>query len=291
MPQVAPPQSIPALLAALCLGLIFGCQKDDNAFHVYKESAPGAAPVAAAPTDPTSGSGIVPASAQTSKPLPEVAHNVTQKPFPTTGEATSVVGPASIGAALPSESVLPLDPPTNPPPATSEQTLSIPPAPPAAAALAPETTPLPARQLELLIPEKTFNVEGSGGALRVSFDDVDLLKVLNADPVPLDVEQHLPAWLSGLHGKTVRIRGWMFPPPVESGLPAFMFVRDNKDCCFGRKVLIYDKIGIRLRSGETTDYIEGHPFDVEGQMVIKTRIQDGELFLLYVIEDAVVFDK
>ena len=83
----------------------------------------------------------------------------------------------------------------------------------------------------------------------------------------------------------------MFPPPVDKGLPAFMFVRDNKDCCYGRNVKIYDKIGIRMRSGETTHYIEGHPFDVEGRMVIKTRIQDGELFLLYVIEDAVVMDK
>ncbi len=290
MPRIARSQSALAV-AVLCLGVVCGCQNDDAEFHVYQEPVKPETPVAASPTDPNSNSGIVPASAQTSKPLPEVAHLATRKPLPTTGEATTVVGPASIGSALPSEPVRPTDPPINPQPATSELASTTPPAPPSAVALVPETTSLPARQLELLIPEKTFPVEGRDGVLRVSFDDVDLLKVLNADPVPLDVEQHLPSWLSGLNGKTIRIRGWMFPPPVEKGLPAFMFVRDNKDCCFGRKVLIYDKIGIRLRPGETTHYIVGHPFDVEGRMVIKTRIQDGELFLLYVIEDAVVIDK
>ncbi len=291
MPRIVRPQPLTALLAALCLGVVSGCQNDDTGFHTYNEPFKAETPATVAPTDPTSGSGIVPASAQTTKPLPDIARIATPQALPTTGEPIPVVGPESVGSALPSEPVPPVAPLAHPQPATPELALSIPPAPPAAVALAALPTALPARQLELLIPEKTFNVEGPDGALRVSFDDVDLLKVLNADPVPLDVEQHLPAWLSGLHGKTVRIRGWMFPPPVEKGLPAFMFVRDNKDCCFGRKVLIYDKIGIRMRSGETTDYIEGHPFDVEGRMVIKTRLQDGELFLLYVIEDAVVMDK
>jgi len=142
-----------------------------------------------------------------------------------------------------------------------------------------------------LIPEKTFKVEGPEGAIRVSFDDIDMLKVLNADTVPLDVEQHLPSWLSGLNGKTVRIRGWMFPPNQETDLPAFLFVRDNQICCFGRKPMVYDKFGVRLREGMTTHYIQGRPFDVVGQMAVKSRVIDGELFWLYLINDAVVIDK
>lgn len=290
MPPTARPQSRPALLAALCLGLISGCQNDDAGFHAYNEPVPTETPAAKAPSDPASHTGILPASAQTTKPLPEIARTAPPQPLPATGEPTSVGRPAAVESPLTSEPTLPAEPPAPPQLAAPELALSIPPAPPIAVALDAVTTPLPARKLELLIPEKTFKVEGPEGALRVSFDDVDLLKVLNADPVPLDIEQHLPAWLSGLNGKTVRIRGWMFPPPIEKELPAFMFVRDNNICCFGRKALIYDKFGVRMRSGETTDYIQGRPFDVVGRMRVSSRIDDGELVWLYMIDDAVVLD-
>ncbi len=53
----------------------------------------------------------------------------------------------------------------------------------------------------------------------------------------------------------------MFPPPIETDLPAFMFVRDNQICCFGRKPKVYDKLGVKMKEGATTHYIQGHPFD------------------------------
>ena len=240
-----------ALLAVLGLGLISGCETEDAAFHAYSDPTKVEAPAVADQGSQTSDNGVVPASAETIKPLPEVAVQAPQVPAPEVGEPQRTTGPESIGSALPSDPVAPDEPLTKTQPATPELALSIPPAPPVAVAMAslsvqPETAQLPARQLELLIPEKTFQAEGPNGAFRVSFDDVDLLKVLNADPVPVDIEQHLPAWLSGLNGKTVRIRGWMFPPPIARELPAFMLVRDNEICCFGRKPLIYDKFGVRL---------------------------------------------
>ena len=297
MPPAFRPAFVPALVATLGLGLISGCGTQDAGFHVYTEPTKAEAPVVADQDSPTPGSGVVPASAQTTKPLPEVAVLTPQKTAPAVDETdTGVTGPVSIGSALPSDPVVSGEPPAVPKPTSPELALLIPPAPPAAVAIAsltpqPQTSLLPASQLELLIPEKSFPVEGSDGTLRVSFDDIDLLKVLNANPVPLDVEQHLPGWLSGLHGKTVRIRGWMYPPTSESGLRGFLFVRDDKDCCFGRNVLMYDKIGVRMRTGETTHYIQGHPFDVAGRMVVKSVILDGKLVLLYGIEDAVVINK
>ncbi len=296
MPAAPRPQSLAAFVAALGMGLICGCETQDAGFHGYSEPAPVEPPVTADTRPKTTENGIVPASAETTRPLPEVAVLSPQLTAPTTAESVAkITGTESIGSAIPADPIVPVQPSVEAQPASQELALSIPPAPPVAANLAslnanPETAQLPARQMELLIPEKTFKAEGPHGALRVSFDDVDLLKVLNADPVPVDVEQHLPAWLSGLNGKTVRIRGWMFPPPIAKELPAFMFVRDNEICCFGRKPLIYDKFGVRMRSGVTTDYISGRPFDVEGRMVVKSRIQGGELFWLYLIEDAVVID-
>lgn len=288
MPATSRPRHRLALLAVLGLGLISGCETQDAGFHGYTEPAPVESPVAAGSGPQTPDNGVIPASAETIQPLPEVAVLTPPQSAPTTDSVTPITGPASIGSALPTEPVVPAEPRPVPQPASPELAVAIPPAPPVAETLASQS---PVRPLELLIPEKAFKVEGPDGALRVSFDDVDLLKVLNAEPVPLDVEQHLPDWLSGLDGKTVRIRGWMFPPRSETGLRGFLFVRDNQICCFGRTAKIYDKFGVRMRTGETTDYILGHPFDVVGRMVVKTSIQDGELFLLYLIEDAVVIDK
>ena len=48
------------------------------------------------------------------------------------------------------------------------------------------------RKIEVLIPEKTFRTDGGSKALRVSFDDLDLLKVLNMEPVTIDAIDHMP---------------------------------------------------------------------------------------------------
>ena len=298
MPVVSRPQLTPALLTALLVSLICGCENQDADFHTFQEQAPDLKQNATKLVTPVSPSRVVPASAETIKTPPELSaipSVPTRLPVPAES-SSKFVGPASIGDALTSPPVAPVETPEPAKPASPELALSIPPAPPVAVALnsltaQPATTLLPTRKMQLLIPEKTFKVEGPEGAIRVSFDDVDLLKVLNVDPVPVDIEKDLPSWLSGLHGKTVRIRGWMFPPPIDKELPAFLFVRDNEICCFGRKPLVYDKFGVRMRPGGTTDYISGRPFDVVGRMVVKSRIEDGELFWLYLIEDAVVISK
>lgn len=151
--------------------------------------------------------------------------------------------------------------------------------------------PLEPRTIELLVPEKTFDREGREQALRVSYDDLDLLKVLNMEPVPLNAMDYFPGWLRDLDGQTVRLRGWMFPPPIETGLPEFLFVRDNQICCFGRQAKLYDKVYVQLKDGTTTNYIQGRPFDVIGTMSLEPEEQDGELYLLYFITDATVVDR
>ena len=165
--------------------------------------------------------------------------------------------------------------------------------------IAPPTTLTPSkptaehslgRELTLLVPSKTFSTER--GSLRVDFDDLDLLKVLNAEPVPVDVAESLPAWLQGLHGQTVRLRGWMYPTLLDSGLEQFLFVRDNKICCFGREAKVYDKVGVRLKPGTTTHYIQGRPFDVTGRFTIRPYVdRSGTLQLLYHIVDAEVVER
>ncbi len=148
--------------------------------------------------------------------------------------------------------------------------------------------PAKPRKIKLLVKERSFRVVGPDKALRISYDDFDLLKVLNMEPVPPDAPQHMPAWLRQLDGKRIRVRGFMYPTfqdPVE----AFVLARDNQICCFGRNPKIYDLVRVALRKNVTSPYIQNRPFDVVGLFHIAKKIEDGRL--LYSIDDAIVVDR
>lgn len=148
------------------------------------------------------------------------------------------------------------------------------------------------REIKLLIPTMQFAPEGPDRALRVTYDDIDLLKVLNMEKVPLDVMDYLPEWLEGLDGKQVILRGWMYPPASETGISRFIFVRDNGVCCFGPKAKIYDKVGVSLKEGIDTHFIQGHSFDVRGTFHVEPiMLDEEEMMFLYTIDEAVVIDK
>ena len=145
-------------------------------------------------------------------------------------------------------------------------------------------------KIELLIPEKSFRRERGTDAVRISYDDIDLLKILNMEPVPPNAVDYFPEWLSALDGKRIRIRGWMFPTFVSEGLTSFTLARDNGICCFVRKPKIYDVIFVSLEKGQSSNYIDQRPFDVEGTFRIDNEGDGSELPRLYRIEDARVLD-
>jgi hypothetical protein len=153
------------------------------------------------------------------------------------------------------------------------------------------TAPAADRKVQVLIPNKTFRPEGQGGPLRVSYDDIDLLKVLNMDPVPPDAATYMPAWLKGLDGRRIRIRGFMYPTYQQTGVHAFGLARDNQICCFGRSPKIYDVFDVKLHEGVTTDYIPNRPFDVVGVFHIRPEAEAGQLNRLYEMDDATVVIK
>ena len=156
---------------------------------------------------------------------------------------------------------------------------------PAAAAKAEPAVP---RKVELLVKDREFKVEGPEDALRVSYDDLDLLKVLNMEPVIAEAPHLMPDWLKNLDGRRIRIRGFMYPNMLETGIKQFVLARDNQICCFGRDPKLYDVFGVQMRNGETTDYILGRPFDVVGVFHIQPIIEEGEIYQLYAIDDAIV---
>ena len=155
-----------------------------------------------------------------------------------------------------------------------------------------DTSEMPAepREIKLLIPEKTFRKIPESDCLSVTYDDIDLLKILNMEPVPADAPDHFPEWLRQLDGKRIRLRGFMFPAFVPTGIKTFGFARDNGICCFVKQPKVYDMIEVRMAEGKTTDYIDGRPFDVEGTFRIDPYVDDAELLELYRIEDATVLN-
>jgi len=146
------------------------------------------------------------------------------------------------------------------------------------------------RIVTLLIPDKKFKTEGKGAekALRVSFDDYDLLKVLNMDPVTEDAPSRMPKWLKDLDGKRICVRGFMMPAFQDEGIRGFTLARDNELCCFGRNPLVYDLVDVFMRKGESTEYIQNRSFDVIGVFHIGDSIIPGHL---YSMDDAVVIDR
>ncbi|MEP3481094.1 MAG: DUF3299 domain-containing protein [Fuerstiella sp.] len=143
-------------------------------------------------------------------------------------------------------------------------------------------------EIKLLVPNKRFRKEDKGKVTRVSYDDIDLLKILNMQPVPADAVSHLPDWLTALEGQRIRIRGFMIPPYQSEGLKRFALARDNGICCFVRTPKIYDVINVRMAENQVTDYIANKPFDVEGIFRIDPYYEDGEWYSLYELEDATV---
>lgn len=154
----------------------------------------------------------------------------------------------------------------------------------------PPAVPLPGG-VRLLIPERSFKTEGTPPALRVSYDDLDLLKILNMEPVPENAVESFPDWLKELNGKTIRIRGFMFPTFEASGIEQFVLARDNQICCFGRNPKVYDLIAVSLSPKSTTNYIPNRPFDVIGTFRIEMLAEGGELMGLYWLENARVIDR
>ena len=165
---------------------------------------------------------------------------------------------------------------------------SVPNAPPT---LSPTAAAEP-RKVEVLIPEKTFRTDAASKALRVSYDDLDLLKVINMEPVTADAVDQMPAWLKGLSGQRIKIRGFMYPTFESEGIERFVLARDNQICCFGRDPKIYDLIQIDMRAGKTTNYIPyTRSFDVIGRLKIEMAAADGKPFGLYFLEEAEVIDR
>lgn len=206
---------------------------------------------------------------------------VTELPIDPVATASSTGETKPAGTSPESESA---SPPTSPVPAASK-TSSAEEAGYVQAAVPGTPAELP--------QNRAFRPEGPEQALRITYDDLDLLKWLQMDPVTPDCVRHMPEWMRELNGKKVRLRGFMKPHEISTGFRRFIFVKDTGLCCFGPAGKIYDLIQVTLLKGTTTDYIELTPFDVIGTFRIEVAALDDtqEVYELFHIDDAKIVRK
>lgn len=86
------------------------------------------------------------------------------------------------------------------------------------------------------------------------------------------------------HGEEVRLRGFIRPSFRQSKIEKFVFVRDDKECCFGPGAAIYDNALVSLKKGTQTDYTV-RPVVVVGQLYLKEyETPDGMVLSIYRIK-------
>ena len=280
-------RAVRALSAAGPLGMLFllaGCgDTSDGEFRTVTEA--DTAGYSASAEDGASGTPGDEVRSPPEQPSDSTAQEATEDP-PSTSPAE-----ASPDDASEADTVLSATDPNMSDPSVPQPEPTSPGTTPADSTATTDPTAALVKPIKLLVPEQTFSVEGPEGALRISYDDFDLEKVLNVTIAPPGIEKHFPEWLSDLEGKRVRVRGFMYPTFQETDLGGFVLARDYGVCCFGPQGKIYHLVEVAMREGETTDYIHARPFDVVGEFHIRPDDDGEELLQLYQIEDAVVIEK
>ena len=129
-----------------------------------------------------------------------------------------------------------------------------------------------------------LTVVGPEDAVQISFDDLDLTKLIPDITSEDEAAKQLPEWLQKLHSRRVRIRGFMLPTFAETDLSSFILARDIT-FNFGPVTRASSIIDVTLREGVTSDYIVDRPFDVAGVLRIGETVEPGAFYRL---DDAVI---
>jgi hypothetical protein len=91
-----------------------------------------------------------------------------------------------------------------------------------------------------------------------------------------------------LDGQQVKLRGYIRPSFKQRDLKGFIFVRDNKECCFGPGAALFDCVVVKLAKDQATDYTT-RPVAVTGTFVLKQYTgPDGNVWAIYRMKDAAV---
>lgn len=132
--------------------------------------------------------------------------------------------------------------------------------------------------------ERVVQMAAAGKSLDLTFDnlkfDIEIGQPFERSLLSEDVK--------ALDGKEITLSGYMKPSFKASGLKGFIFVRDDKECCFGPQAAIYDCVRVYLKKGTTTNYLV-RPFKVRGKFYLKEKEgPDGAIWSIFNMKNAKV---
>ena len=114
-------------------------------------------------------------------------------------------------------------------------------------------------EVKQIVAEASTTSGATRRARNISFDTIKFDMELR----DRFVKTMLTPTINALDKKRVKIRGFMLPSHLSAGIPRFILVRDNQQCCFGPGAALFDALAVEMRKGETTQY-EYFPITVEG---------------------------
>ena len=124
----------------------------------------------------------------------------------------------------------------------------------------------------------------SDGKFDISFDNIKF-DIPEGEPYSPDM---LTDQVRSLDGQEVKLRGYIRPSFKQRDLKNFIFVRDNKECCFGPGAALFDCVVVKLAKDEKTDYTV-RPVAVTGKFVLKEYTgPDGNVWAIYRLKNAAV---
>ena len=126
-------------------------------------------------------------------------------------------------------------------------------------------------------PTDSADVETPNKTFELTFDDLKF-EMEKGDKFDRSL---LTEKINSYDNNTISVRGYIRPAFSQSGLKKFIFVRDNKECCFGPGAALYDCILVRLAKGNTTDFTV-RPITIEGTFTLKEYMgPDGKVWSIY----------
>lgn len=121
------------------------------------------------------------------------------------------------------------------------------------------------------------NDDSKSKTLDLTFDDL----TFDMEKGSVFKRSMLTDQINGYHGAKIRLRGFIRPSFSQKGITKFVFVRDNKECCFGPGAALYDCVLVRLAKGMQADFTV-YPVVVEGKFYLKEyKGPDGKVWSIY----------
>lgn len=138
--------------------------------------------------------------------------------------------------------------------------------------------------LFLLLSANAVVAQDKGDLNDLSFDDL----TFEMEEDEKFERSMLTEKIVGYHKTTVRLRGFIRPTMRQDNISKFIFVRDNKECCFGPGAALYDCVLVQLEEGLTTEFTV-RPVTIRGEFYLREyEGPDGKVWAIYRLRNAIV---